>query len=125
MPLSLQATVNEGGGFTVLGRAIGDDGEDITIATVDAIDYQITLVDPEAAYPAWTAPGSPSAIQPVTSVDPATAVFDELQLDAHWTTDDDGYNLRIDVPMLLARRKSPGGPITPPLSAAKQSLVDA
>ncbi len=82
-----QFTVLEDSDFSLMFRVYGADAAAITRASLTSITYTVWDLD---------------ATDPTSSVDSGTltvadVVFDTLQSDDRWTTDDVGYNFRHDV----------------------------
>jgi len=79
-----KATVFEDSGISLLARIVGQDGANITIASITAITCKIfnTRTKVELSTPAVVV---------------ADSVFDLLQTDSRWSADLTGYNFRHDL----------------------------
>lgn len=86
MPMMLsEFTVFEDGGFSVMARVVGQNGVNITIASISTITARFNDVY------------DGSVVLASGGLTVANVVFDTLQTDARWTKDAIGYNFRHDV----------------------------
>jgi len=76
----IEGTVFEDGSAWILLRVVGQDGEEITQASLSTITYAVTDLADD------------SEIVAATAVAISSTVYDTLQTDARWSADDDGYN---------------------------------
>ncbi len=84
----IHGTVFKNGSATLLARVVGTSGAVIRRSDVTAARYRVLLLDerdPDLQ--------TPVAGHADVALDPAALVFDELQHDARWTVDGEGYNL--------------------------------
>lgn len=85
---STSAGVWEDGGATCLARVRGADGNYITQASLIGITYKAFDLSSS----------TPDTATSTGTVSIASSVFDTLQTDSMWTTDDTGYNYRHTIP---------------------------
>lgn len=80
-------TAYEDGGATCMARVVGNNGANITQATINAATFKV--------FDLSELPGKQTGTGTLTVAD---VVFDTLQTDARWTVDSTGYNFRHTVP---------------------------
>ena len=85
----IHGTAMKNGSAALLARVVGNDGQAIARAAIDAVHYSVFLLDdfdPDAR--------SAVAGHDDAALDVEDVVFDTLQNDARWTVDGIGYNFR-------------------------------
>lgn len=91
--ITVTGDVNEGSGFTVLGRIVGYSGAAVTQATISSIAYQISYIYPDPQPPDFEEPATPVILYGPTSLgNVSDLIYDTLQTDSRWTIDATGYN---------------------------------
>jgi hypothetical protein len=83
------ATIFKNSSATCMARLVGDDTELIVQSDLSTITYSIFLLDDHAPDSRTSVSGHSN--QPVLVSD---VIFDTLQTDQRWTTDETGYNFR-------------------------------
>ena len=78
----------EDGGFSLLARILGPDGELITQAGISSISRKVFQ----------TSGDTPDTATSTATVTVVTTVYDSLQTGHGWTADTTGYNFRDDLP---------------------------
>jgi len=79
--------VPKNGTVTLLDRAVGWGGSEITQSDISAVEYSIYLLDPNDADSREVVTGHDGE-----SLNVADVIYDTLQTDGTWTEDSDGYN---------------------------------
>ena len=94
MPIArdIEGTVFHTGSATLLARVVGADAEPITADSLTAASYTIDAFNEGDDRAAIVVDGHGDV-----DLTPADVLFDELQTDAQWTVDDQGYNFRHEI----------------------------